>query len=380
MKRIKLLTALLVVCMMLTSFTAYAIDGEDTTAEATTTEQTTEAVTEPTTDEETEVTTEPQTKEETTEDDFDASEFDAPRPKPSRWNLTTTSSRPPKTTQKREPVRDEEVGNGNNADNNNDTPVVVIPEDTTLPEGQFYVYLEKNNGTKRLKTLLKEPSLVSEPEIPVRNGFVFDGWYADSKFTKKWNFFTDIAQEGTVIYAKWVKDPNAVVYAITVKSVSGGYLEVNPDTATKGEPIVITAYPDDNMRLVAGSVLVNGKATDVLNFIMPGKDVVIEAQFEKIPERNEDESKISPIPFIIGGIVLLVAIVAIVLFIRSRQDDFSEDEIDENGTIIDLELDDKSWVDESIVVEDGFKDGEKVIGNYTPEADDFAEDPFEDLE
>ena len=30
-----------------------------------------------------------------------------------------------------------------------------------------------------------------------------------------------------------------------------------------------------------------------------------------------------------------------------------------------------SWVDESIVVEDGFKDGEKVVGNFIPE-DDFA--------
>ena len=43
--------------------------------------------------------------------------------------------------------------------------------------------------------------------------------------------------------------------------------------------------------------------------------------------------------------------------------------IDENGTIIDTE-NDMSWVDESIVVEDGFKNGEKVVGNFIPE-DDF---------
>ena len=54
-------------------------------------------------------------------------------------------------------------------------------------------------------------------------------------------------------------------------------------------------------------------------------------------------------------------------------------EIDENGTIIDAD-NDMSWVDESIVVEDGFKNGEKVVGNFIPEKDftfDFGEDDEE---
>ena len=50
---------------------------------------------------------------------------------------------------------------------------------------------------------------------------------------------------------------------------------------------------------------------------------------------------------------------------QGRKDDFNDDEIDENGTIIDD--DDNSWVDETIVVEDGFKDGEKVIGEFVSE-------------
>jgi hypothetical protein len=54
-----------------------------------------------------------------------------------------------------------------------------------------------------------------------------------------------------------------------------------------------------------------------------------------------------------------------VIVIKARKDDFTEDEVDENGTVIDDG--DMSWVDTTIVVEDGFKDGEKVIGEFVLE-------------
>lgn len=335
---------------------------------------------------ETEEPTEPETTE---EDNFIPSDYDtteAEQTEADRPTQSTTRKPVPSTTRKPKPTTtrkpaddDEDDRNNNNNDNQNDNrpvnqnPVDITEDEDDLPEGSFYVYLERNNGTRRLKAILTKPELVSEPEIPVREGFIFDGWYADPEFKEKWNFFTDMAQEGTVIYAKWVPDPNAVVYKISINAVEGGTIEVNPTEASVGEPVLITVNPDEGMRLVAGSVTINGKSTDILNFNMPAENVVISARFEAIPEREQEpEEKKSALPFVLGGIVVLIAIGVVVFFIIRRRDDFAEDEIDENGTIIDNDVD-MSWVDESIVVEDGFKDGEKVVGNFIPEVDDTFE-------
>lgn len=239
-----------------------------------------------------------------------------------------------------------------------------------LPEGHFYVYAEKNNGTERLKLVLDKPALIGEPSLPVRDGFIFEGWYADPQFKVRWDFYADLADVGTIIYAKWVPDPNAVVHSVSIEQAEGGVISVNPGSAKSGETVRITIKPDEGMRLVSGSVTVNGKRIDVLNFKMPNENVVVSAAFEVMPEVvEEDEDDKTVLPFVIGGIVLVIAVVLVVVIISRRRDDFSEDEIDENGTIIEDDSD-KSWVDESIVVSDGFVDGEKVIGTFEFEEDD----------
>ncbi len=370
MKKTQLLLLTVVIVSMLFS-TVYVKAVTDVNEDNTTpTEFFTEVTTESLGSSETEISTESNND----EDNFEVSDYEGvrPSPSPSRWNFSTTESKKPSKTTTEKVYDDEDNQNyvgGNNNNNNNDnnnyeedvenTPTFTETEEVTLPEGHFYIYMERNNGQKRLKKEMSEPSLIAEPSAPVRKGFIFDGWYADSKFTKLWNFFTDVAQEGTVIYAKWVADPNAVVYKVTVNDVNGGRLEVNPDTASAGEPVIINIYPDEGMRLVSGSVTINGKSSDVLSFIMPAGDVIVDARFEVIPEKTVVQEDKTPVPFIIGGVVLLLAIICIVLFIRTRKDDYDDEQIDENGTIIDTD-DDMSWVDETIVIEDGFRNGEKI--------------------
>lgn len=45
--------------------------------------------------------------------------------------------------------------------------------------------------------------LVTEPKEPKREGYLFDGWYADAAYTRKWNFAVDTVTEDTVLYARW---------------------------------------------------------------------------------------------------------------------------------------------------------------------------------
>lgn len=249
--------------------------------------------------------------------------------------------------------------------------------ETTLPQGSFYVYLELNNGQPRLKRILTEPGLVPVPNDPVRSGYTFDGWYADSKFTKTWDFSTSIANEKTIIYAKWIADASTVFFNVKINPMKGGTVQVNPMTASEGEPVIITILPDEGKRLSAGSLKINGKSSDVFSFIMPAQDVVIDAVFEDIPasELNEEDDK-SIIPFIIAAAIVVLAGVVIAL-IAKKKAGLNQVEFDENGALIIDDDDDDGWIDETIVIEDGFADGKKVGGNVQPDYEGFIED-YED--
>ncbi len=289
---------------------------------------------------------------------------------------TTTTGRPNtgnNTT--RETTRREDTNPPVNATITTTTPTTT---EESLPAGSFFVYVEKNNGEPRLKRVMAKKGLVPEPNEPVRDGYIFQGWYRDPEFKKQWNFFTDDADEGTIIYAKWSADPGSKQYKITVKDVVGGKVEVNPNTASLDEYVIINVTPDEGKRLVAGSVTINGRSTDVLSFLMPAKNVVIDARFEDIPAEEQVEDEKNLLPFIIGGIVLVLAIVIIIVISARRRNDISEEDIDENGTIIDND-DDDDWFDDTITIEDGFKEGERVIGNYVPE-DDSQEVDIDDMQ
>lgn len=315
---------------------------------------------------ETEPETEPKTEPQTTQ-----------RPnKPANTVVNQADKKP--TTTRQEVVEEDpvDVEDDNNQDNGNEAEEPEEPEETPeeddgLPEGSFYVYLELNNGNERRKTVLDKPGVVPEPNNPERKGYIFAGWYADPEFKTPWNFTTDFADENTVIYAKWSADPSTIVYNITVKQSKGGTIQVNPAKASAGEPVLVTVTPDEGKRLVLGSLKINGQNTDVLSFIMPAKDVVLEAKFEKIPASAlAGEEEKSVLPFVIGAVVLLVAVIVILFFILRRRNQIIPVELDENGAVIIEDDDEDDWIDDSIIIEDGFKEGKIVRENVDPDFGD----------
>ena len=295
-------------------------------------------------------------------------------------NTTKESTKPPKTTKEETEIA--ETVNSNNKTTKKETTKrettektdektteneESTEEGTTLPEGSFYVYLELNNGHERRKTVLEKPGLVPQPNEPTRKGYVVVGWYADAACTKPWNFKSSVADENTIIYAKWTADPNTVVYNITVSDIDGGTIAVNPSSASAGEPVIITVKPEKGKRLVLGSITINGKNSDVLSFIMPAEDVVVGASFEDVPEEIKTDEGISVVPFIIGGAVLIVAILIIAIIIIKYKSRPAVVEYDENGAIILDDDDDDGWVDDSIVIEDGFANGKIVHESVEPD-------------
>ena len=247
-------------------------------------------------------------------------------------------------------------GNGGNSDrrNNNSSRGNSDSDEETEDDGKFTVYIELNNGEERLKFDLEEESTVPQPqEKPERKGFKFAGWFTDPEFETPWDFSKDIAKKGTVIYVKWEPDEGTVLHKITVSGLTGGTLEVNPPSAAKGETVNITVKPENGKRLKAGSILINGEASDYLSFVMPDGDVVLSAEFEDIPKKEEAKSNKKLIVIICVAAAALVA-AAVSFFVIRRKNTADGD----SG----------EWVDDSIKLQEGFKDGRVV----KPDEDDGA--------
>ena len=247
-------------------------------------------------------------------------------------------------------------GSGGNSDrrNNNSSRGNSDSDEETEDDGKFTVYIELNNGEERLKFDLEEESTVPQPqEKPERKGFKFAGWFSDPEFETPWDFSKDIAKKGTVIYVKWEPDEGTVLHKITVSGLTGGTLEVNPPSAAKGETVNITVKPENGKRLKAGSILINGEASDYLSFVMPDGDVVLSAEFEDIPKKEEAKSNKKLIVVICVAAAALVA--AAVSFFAIRRKNTADGDSGE-------------WVDDSIKLQEGFKDGRVV----KPDEDDGA--------
>lgn len=247
-------------------------------------------------------------------------------------------------------------GSGGNSDrrNNNSSRGNSDSDEETEDDGKFTVYIELNNGEERLKFDLEEESTVPQPqEKPERKGFKFAGWFSDPEFETPWDFSKDIAKKGTVIYVKWEPDEDTVLHKITVSGLTGGTLEVNPPSAAKGETVNITVKPENGKRLKAGSILINGEASDYLSFVMPDGDVVLSAEFEDIPKKEEAKSNKKLIVIICVAAAALVA--AAVSFFVIRRKNAADGDSGE-------------WVDDSIKLQEGFKDGRVV----KPDEDDGA--------
>ena len=48
--------------------------------------------------------------------------------------------------------------------------------------------------------------LIDEPVTPLRDDFVFDGWYRSLYYSSEWDFGNDLVGEDMMLYAKWTED------------------------------------------------------------------------------------------------------------------------------------------------------------------------------
>lgn len=87
---------------------------------------------------------------------------------------------------------------------------------------------------------------IPEPAAPTRDGYVFDGWYADAGYVNRWDFATGtMPNAGFILYAKWAAAPATT--PIVPAPVTPTPAPAAPSLADTGEGI---------LPFVAGALLV----------------------------------------------------------------------------------------------------------------------------
>lgn len=93
--------------------------------------------------------------------------------------------------------------------------------------------------------------LATRPTDPVREGYVFQGWYSTPGFTADaWDFDTDIVTADTVLYARWLSPLFTVIFAAyggmpapAYQLVPRGGLVTKPADMEKEEYVFVGWYP-----------------------------------------------------------------------------------------------------------------------------------------
>lgn len=81
-------------------------------------------------------------------------------------------------------------------------------EQASDPEATYYdITFDAQNSTENKVIQVKENDLLVAPTTPVKEGFIFKGWYKESTCENLFNFETEVATGAMTLYAGWDVDP-----------------------------------------------------------------------------------------------------------------------------------------------------------------------------
>jgi len=109
------------------------------------------------------------------------------------------------------------------------TVAVIINEDDEYLEATCEVTVSETftvtfdgNGSSSVVDPVKaeKGARITEPEVPVKTGYNFGGWYKEPALENRWNFGGDTVTVSITLYAKWL-DPGTVTYTVTFYSNGG---------------------------------------------------------------------------------------------------------------------------------------------------------------
>lgn len=135
----------------------------------------------------------------------------------------------------------------------------------------YTAQFDTNGGSAVSKAKTDENGKIEKPADPTKEGYLFAGWYSDSKLTKGFDFSTALTKD-TTLYAKWSEN-NEIILTIGSQTVSVFGSEIENDVAPK----IVNDRTMLPIRIVAenlgGTVTWNGELQRVT--IQKGADVIL---------------------------------------------------------------------------------------------------------
>ncbi len=86
---------------------------------------------------------------------------------------------------------------------------LVAEWETDLPNNNWIVSFNSNGGTIVDSQQIINGGLIIEPQPPIKNGYVFGGWYEDETYNIRFWFARPIYSDMT-LYAKWIPNENII--------------------------------------------------------------------------------------------------------------------------------------------------------------------------
>ena len=180
--------------------------------------------------------------------------------------------------------------------NANDLQTIFIDTITVEKLRDCKVHYEENGGTVVDDAEVQIHDLLFDPGTPFKDGFVFDGWFTDNSFSKKWDFDNDTVENDMMLYAKWS------VEVITEEETEDAD-DFETDTEVETEETVD-----------------NGKAPNLLD----ADKVVIDKVVDNVSENTDNGMQLWVIILICAGSALILAAAAFVIIILIRKSKFKK--------------------------------------------------------
>ena len=135
----------------------------------------------------------------------------------------------------------------------------------------YTAQFDTNGGSAVGKVKTDKNGKIERPADPTKEGYLFVGWYSDSKLTKPFDFSAELTANST-LYAKW-KENNEITLTIGSRKISVFGREIKNDVAPK----IVNDRTMLPIRIVAeslgGTVTWNGELQRVT--IQKGADVIL---------------------------------------------------------------------------------------------------------
>lgn len=110
----------------------------------------------------------------------------------------------------------------------------------------YTLSFDTNGGNEEIRSQkYLEGSVIIRPTEPTREGYTFEGWYADEKLTTAFNFDAGMPGQDTTVYAKWAPRTYTVTF-VTTTGTAPASIQVSYNS-TYGTLPVLT---DNNMRFM----------------------------------------------------------------------------------------------------------------------------------